>query len=397
MKLTSERIVTSGGEGFVFPQACMDLGNIIFVSGHRLFPMGQGGGEISAYELLSQLSRYGCQPTALGVTDPCEVVSLNAALKHYGASLSVLTTENRIVNFCKEVYTFCEKTVCSYCLQYPCRVTTLDHLVALFRETLRQEHFRWLFLQTTPWPVAGPVIHTAKEGGTCPIFYARRPQALEDFPSTEEVPLVFCNSRAARDQIRKRYGIESEVLYPGIDLERYRTDTNTHEFITMINPMRSKGVLLFLRVAECLPHRRFLVVENRGDVPGIFSLIQRLPNVTYLEKQLDMRRVYSRTHLLLVPSQWQEPFGRVIVEAQGNGIPVCASSIGGIPEALGTGGILVRDFQEPAAWLQAIAEAEDRYAELSILGRKNAERFAIDKAACKFAAALERMLAVQDG
>src|SRR3546814_9881685 len=43
----------------------------------------------------------------------------------------------------------------------------------------------------------------------------------------------------------------------------------------------------------------------------------------------DMREVYRRTHTLLVPSQWEEAWGRVATEAQFSGIPVLASDRGG--------------------------------------------------------------------
>jgi glycosyltransferase involved in cell wall biosynthesis len=38
--------------------------------------------------------------------------------------------------------------------------------------------------------------------------------------------------------------------------------------------------------------------------------------------------------MLIVPSLWQEPFGRVIVEAYSYGLPVLASRVGGIPEII---------------------------------------------------------------
>jgi Glycosyl transferases group 1 len=44
--------------------------------------------------------------------------------------------------------------------------------------------------------------------------------------------------------------------------------------------------------------------------------------------------IYSSTSLLLMPSQWEEAFGRVALEACANGIPVVVSKIEGIPEAV---------------------------------------------------------------
>jgi glycosyltransferase involved in cell wall biosynthesis len=108
--------------------------------------------------------------------------------------------------------------------------------------------------------------------------------------------------------------------------------------------------------------------------------MRKIPNINYLSKQLDMRPIYSRTRVLMVPSQWEEAFGRVIPEAQVNGIPVLASRVGGIPEAVGEGGILVDDKENPEAWLRGLKLLEARYDEYSARARENAKRFSAEKA-----------------
>ena len=54
-----------------------------------------------------------------------------------------------------------------------------------------------------------------------------------------------------------------------------------------------------------------------------------------------MGRVFDRTRVLLMPSIWEEPFGRLPVEAGACGIPTLASARGGLPESVGDGGILI--------------------------------------------------------
>lgn len=41
---------------------------------------------------------------------------------------------------------------------------------------------------------------------------------------------------------------------------------------------------------------------------------------------------YKRIDLLIVPSIWNEPFGRVVIESYSHGIPVFVSNMGGLPE-----------------------------------------------------------------
>ena len=47
-----------------------------------------------------------------------------------------------------------------------------------------------------------------------------------------------------------------------------------------------------------------------------------------------MSQVYQDHDVLLVPSSWQEPMTRVILEAMAVGLPTIASSVGGIPEII---------------------------------------------------------------
>lgn len=72
-----------------------------------------------------------------------------------------------------------------------------------------------------------------------------------------------------------------------------------------------------------------------------------------------MRTVYRDAKLVLVPSRCAEGWGRVVSEAQVSGIPALASNLGGLPESVGRGGILV----DPAAgideWERALARLWD--------------------------------------
>jgi glycogen synthase len=102
----------------------------------------------------------------------------------------------------------------------------------------------------------------------------------------------------------------------------------------------------------------------------------------------ELLRQYRNYDILLVPSIWQEPFGIIILEAMSQGIPVVASSVGGIPEIIRhrESGMLVppndaekmaeaiRDLCETPHMLNkiidnAIKVIEERYAEVKILDR----------------------------
>ena len=79
-----------------------------------------------------------------------------------------------------------------------------------------------------------------------------------------------------------------------------------------------------------------------------------LHNVTLLSPQKDMREIYGKCRLLLVPSVWEEAYGRVATEAQVSGIPVIASTRGGLPEAVGSGGILLDPAGPIEPWVNSV-------------------------------------------
>jgi glycosyltransferase involved in cell wall biosynthesis len=149
-------------------------------------------------------------------------------------------------------------------------------------------------------------------------------------------------------------------MYPPIKTSWYKTDSHQNKFITFINPVKVKGVEKVLKCAKHLPHRRFQLVETwpipSEEYKKLIEQIHLLPNVALRKHTEDMKQIYENSSLLLMPSRWEEAFGRVIVEANINGIPVIASNVGGISEALGNGGKLLTRNASIQTWIEAIEE-----------------------------------------
>jgi glycosyltransferase involved in cell wall biosynthesis len=114
-----------------------------------------------------------------------------------------------------------------------------------------------------------------------------------------------------------------------------------------------------------------------------------------------MRSVLGRTKILIVPSQVEEGGPRVITEAQLNGLPVVASNIGGIPEVLGNGGVLL-DPSDTVAWVTAIKEVwanPDVFQSLSQMAkcRANTDLSSHERVADEYEAFLRSCIARQVG
>lgn len=158
-------------------------------------------------------------------------------------------------------------------------------------------------------------------------------------------------------KVQRATGRRAEVVYPPAELY-FDTPGDPDGVVTMINPHPVKGLETFVEIARRLPAVNFLLQESwKLDDATLAALHQRLvelPNVRFAQRVSDMRSVYRQTRLLIAPSRWEEGFGMVALEAQSCGIPVIASRRGGLPEAVGDGGLLIDDYQNVDAWVRAI-------------------------------------------
>jgi glycosyltransferase involved in cell wall biosynthesis len=113
--------------------------------------------------------------------------------------------------------------------------------------------------------------------------------------------------------------------------------------------------------------------------------IGKLPNVRLRDGAKDMRLIYRETKVLLVPSQWEaETWGRVASEAHFSGIPVVASNRGGLPEAVGPGGIILGYDEHASKWAEAIRKLwydDSLYKQLSAGAVRYAARPLLDPVA----------------
>ena len=192
--------------------------------------------------------------------------------------------------------------------------------------------------------------------------------------------LYIANSEFTARTYKAKFDIDSTVIPPTINPAFYSTPT-TGEFVTLINPYEEKGFDLAVRIAAACPEIPFLFVESwkldDDHRARIEATIAPLRNVKLEGRTSDMKTVYGRTKILLAPSKWEEAWGRVASEAHCSGIPVVGSRRGGLPEAIGSGGVVL-DYDAPLAdWVAAVRRLwsdEAEYKRLSAAARQFSER-----------------------
>lgn len=159
--------------------------------------------------------------------------------------------------------------------------------------------------------------------------------------------LVVFNSHSVRKSFAD-YSGRSIVVYPPVDPAEYRTKPGNA--VTLVNLTEGKGSKIFYALAEEFPQ-----VQFHGVLGGYGPQDCRdMPNVTVSENTDDMRQVYGRTKILLMPSRY-ESFGRCAIEAAASGIPTIASPTPGLRESLGWAGIFC-DPDDFTAWKAALRQ-----------------------------------------
>ena len=201
---------------------------------------------------------------------------------------------------------------------------------------------------------ARPVVHFLRMGGA-------------DQRSAIGVPeLVVFNANWVRDAAH--WPGVSLVLHPPVVADEYRTEPGAS--VTLVNASRPKGAPLFYELARRFPDRSFLAVRGTW---GEQLEPSPLPNLTLAGPVSDMREVYSRTRIVLMPSS-AESYGRVGLEAGASGIPTIASDLPGVREALGDSALYATP-DDVDAWVKQLRALDDaeKYAQHAAAARARAD------------------------
>jgi glycosyltransferase involved in cell wall biosynthesis len=197
---------------------------------------------------------------------------------------------------------------------------------------------------------------------------------------------------------RQQIGLVSAGLESPIEWAEVEAPDEMRRFVTFVNPTPQKGALMFARLADMLGSRRpdipILVVQSAASAGGLNAIqgldFGRYPHIMAAPATPRPADFFALTRILLVPSVFHEPFGRVAAEALINGVPPLVSDRGALPETVrGAGRILplpawMTEFttelptvEETQPWFDAVCDLwddEGAYAAASAEARETARR-----------------------
>lgn len=199
-------------------------------------------------------------------------------------------------------------------------------------------------------------------------------------------------SEFVQQSLWETFGVESEVIRTPAHLSNIRANSDSPEYLTLVNPRtKNKGADVLVKLAESLTHEQFRVAGTFAS-GKVRNRVEDLDNVEALGWVDDISRVFSNAELLLVPSRYEEGGPRVLVEAFANGVPAVGTDRGGIPEFIDGAGRVVSDPDDIAEWRRKIETVRENRAALSEAASERAELFDADTQVDRFEALLESVI-----
>lgn len=197
----------------------------------------------------------------------------------------------------------------------------------------------------------------ARRAGVATALHLREANAIGHLVVSNEVPDVLLANAESLAEAAEAAGHRAFVVPSVVELERCSVDS-TRQVALLVNPRPEFGVDVALRLAAARPDARFVLQESLplgDDLAALEREAATRPNVE-LRRRRPPAEVYADVRVLLVPHRIvNRP--RVVLEAQHNGIPVVATDLGGLREAVGDGGVLVPVDAPAGCWEEAFDQA----------------------------------------
>ena len=165
-------------------------------------------------------------------------------------------------------------------------------------------------------------------------------------------------SQYCRSKIKERYGLETEVIYNGVDCNFFSPSPN-RDFLKYKMGFQGKTIILFISRLHALKdpltlvkayrevakriNDSILVIVGTGPLKEKILELSSYYNIPIVVKDssygTDLLSLYQCADLFVLPSIG-ESFGLVLAEAMSCGCPCLASNSGACPEILGTNDLL---------------------------------------------------------
>jgi glycosyltransferase involved in cell wall biosynthesis len=189
--------------------------------------------------------------------------------------------------------------------------------------------FHAVYCHTTArWLYGGEHLESAKQRAVRPFM---RPLRAWDRVAARRAQLYIANSREVSRRIHQHYGVDAPVVYPPVDVERFRPTPRGERLLVVSRLLPYKRVDAIVDVAT----REGIGLDVIGDGPALDDLRARAGHTVTFHGRVsdaDVARMMESCRAFCLPGK--EDFGITPVEAQAAGKPVVAFAAGGALETV---------------------------------------------------------------
>lgn len=179
-----------------------------------------------------------------------------------------------------------------------------------------------------------PVVYTLHD----PVYpWYKEAFELYDSPNQHFVSI---SNNQRRDAPDLNY---SATVYNGVDTDDFRFSAEHEEFLLFIGRIvPEKGVKEAIQIAEATDHRLLIIGPVPPSSQGYFDqyikpyLNDKILYLGFIERDKTLP-YFQKAKALLLPLQWEEPFGLTSIEAMACGTPVIAINRGSMSEIIKDG------------------------------------------------------------
>jgi glycosyltransferase involved in cell wall biosynthesis len=213
---------------------------------------------------------------------------------------------------------------------------------------------------------------------------------------------LFSNSEFVKRSLEANYGLPSEVVPTGVDIDFFTPNgnrpPNLRPRVLFVGALRVfKGPQTVLDAARRYPQVDFVIVGDGVMAQQLRDRARRLTNIAIRGSlgRMAVREEYRAADIFLFPSRW-EGSPRVLMEAAASGLPVIARK-DYAPESVidGTTGFLATTDDEMMARLAQLIANPNSCRTMGQAGRSHVARFSWDVIALQWQAIFTRMAHVK--
>ena len=183
----------------------------------------------------------------------------------------------------------------------------------------------------------------------CPMHRKSNIKALERYVDVLTAPSAITLNKVL--MVMGVRDIPGKVIPNAIDFDLddikkiydLKNDSNSYpvKFVYLGTLSEKKGVYWLLESFEKVKNEDAeLYIAGKGELENVVrdycSMDSRIHFVGFLE-EADMNQLLEKMHVLVCPSLWDEPFGRVVLDAYKHAMPVIASKRGALSELVDDG------------------------------------------------------------